>query len=346
MESANPKGRFAGCFGVLSGLVVCLALIGNPAAPRAEEVTFSLDWVPYGRDAGFYAARAKGFFKEQDLTMKLIAGKGSADSVKRLSVGDADYANPDAGTLVISRARGAKVKIIGAFHAKGIMTVVSFKDGPIQTLKDFEGKTCADGPFSSTHRVFPALARQNGVDPAKVKWQFMDPGSIGAAFLAGRVDCTGMYATNLPSLVKGAKGANRELNVFWFAENRLDTYSNSISATDAKLSARPQEVKRFLTGLYKGFAWAVEHPQEAVDIILKELPVLNRETALEHWSIAIDHLLDEGALKNGAGYVDRKKMTFTRDVMAETYNLKVKPPVNDLYTMEHLPKIMVKRPAR
>jgi NitT/TauT family transport system substrate-binding protein len=331
-------------FKALATVAMAFFLIGGtPLSSGAEKVVFSLDWVPYGRDAGFFAAKAKGFLKEQGLTVKILRGKGSADSIKRLTTGKADYANPDAGTVVIFRAKRMKVKLLGAFHAKTVMTVVSFKNGPIQSLKDLEGRTCSDSAFSATHRVFPALARKNGVDPDKVKWKFMNPGSIGAAFLSGKVDCTGMYAPNLVSLQKGAVQAGKKLNVFRFADLGLDIYSNSMSATDSKVASKPDEVRRFLRGMYKGLAWSVKHPEEAVDTILKEMPVLNRDTALKHWAIAVEHLFDDGAKKNGIGFLDRKKVAFTRDIMVEASGLKVKPALDDLYTTAFLPKIMVKR---
>ena len=46
-----------------------------------EKVVFTLDWVPYGRDAGFFAADGQGFFKEANLSVTILAGKGSGNSV-------------------------------------------------------------------------------------------------------------------------------------------------------------------------------------------------------------------------------------------------------------------------
>ncbi len=98
-----------------------------------------------------------------------------------------------------------------------------------------------------------------------------------------------------------------------------------------------------MRGMYKGLAWAVKHPEEAVGIILNRVPVLNRETDEQHWQIAIDHLLTDAAKKHGIGYLSREKMAFTRDVVAQANKLKTKPAVDDLFTTDFLPKIMVKR---
>lgn len=319
--------------------VIC----GLPGTSKAEKVVHSLDWVPYGRDAGFYAAEAKGFMKAEGIDLEITRGKGSSETVKRLTVGDADYGTPDAGVVAISRSRGIKVKMIGAFHAKTPMTIVTVKGRGINTVKDLAGKTLADASFSSTHKVFPALARKHGVDPKSVKWEFMSPAAFGAAGLAGRVDAWGEYATNEPSMRKAAKQAGKELIIFRFADLGVDIYSNTTTATEDKLKNNPDQVRRYMRGMYKGIAWAVKHPEEAVDIILKRVPVLNRDTAIQHWQIAIDHLLTAAAKKHGIGHLSREKVTFTRDIIAGAYNLKTKPSVDDLYTVKYLPKVMAKR---
>ena len=61
--------------------------------------------------------------------------------------------------------------------------------------------------------------------------------------------------------------------------------------------------------------------------LLNKVPVLNRDTAIQHWQIAIDHLLTDAAKKHGIGHLSREKMTFTRDVVAGAHNLKTKAVV-------------------
>ena len=318
------------------------AVFGTPMPSQAEKVVHTLDWVAYGRDAGFYAAKAKGFLKAEGIDLVIVRGKGSSETVKRLKAGEADFGTPDAGVVTISRSRGIQVKMIGAFHAKTPMTVVTVKGRGINTIKDFAGKTLADASFSSTHKVFPAFARKNGLDPEKVTWQFMSPGALGSSGLAGTVDGWGAYATNEPSQKKAAKQAGKELLIFRFADHGVDIYSNSTTTTDEKLKNNPDQVRRYMRGMYKGLAWAIANPEEATEFILKEVPVLNRDTAKAHWRIAIDHLVTPAAKKHGLGYMSDKKVAFTRDTIADAYKVKKKPAVSDLYTTEFLPKIMVK----
>ena len=318
-------------------------LLWGAGSGNAEEAVFNLDWIPYGRDAGVYAAKAEGFYQKEGFSVSFLKGQGSADSIKRLELAKADYGMPDAGTLVISRSKGAKVRLLGAIHDKSTITIYYLEGSGIKTPKDFEGKTLADAPFSSSHRVFPAFALANGADPTKVKWVFMDPGSLAPSLLAGKVDGVTIYITNLPSVRQAAERAGKKLKWMLYADHGLDTYANSLATTDARIAEKPDQVRLFVHATMKGVAWAVENPEKAADHLLKEHPTLHRETALEHWKITIEHLLTPRAQEKGIGYIDRGKMEFTRDKMLEAHKMDVKMPVEELFTNDFLPKIFPKK---
>jgi ABC-type nitrate/sulfonate/bicarbonate transport system substrate-binding protein len=43
----------------------------------AEDVSFFLDWVPYGKHASFYAGVKHGIYQKYGLNVKIQPGKGS-----------------------------------------------------------------------------------------------------------------------------------------------------------------------------------------------------------------------------------------------------------------------------
>ncbi len=57
----------------------------------------------------------------------------------------------------------------------------------------------------------------------------------------------------------------------------------------------------------------------------------------------MDHLLTPTAQKLGIGHMTREKMETTRDLITPYEKLPVRVPVEDLYTNEFLPKIIVQR---
>ncbi|MBI3075700.1 MAG: ABC transporter substrate-binding protein [Deltaproteobacteria bacterium] len=77
--------------------VLGMAVLGTGPAMAAEKVKFALSWTPTGRDAGFYVALDRGFFKEQGLEVESLKGQGSGDTIKRVSVGTAVAGDPGEG---------------------------------------------------------------------------------------------------------------------------------------------------------------------------------------------------------------------------------------------------------
>ncbi|MEE8110840.1 MAG: ABC transporter substrate-binding protein, partial [bacterium] len=66
-----------------------IGLVGGGALPlatawAAEKITFSLGWVPNGRDAAFFTAKGEGFYREAGLDVNIIRGYGGADVVQKV----------------------------------------------------------------------------------------------------------------------------------------------------------------------------------------------------------------------------------------------------------------------
>ena len=57
------------------------AIDNRASAQKLTDVTFSLDFIVLGRHAPWYVALTKGYYKEEDLNVKIIPGKGSAQVI-------------------------------------------------------------------------------------------------------------------------------------------------------------------------------------------------------------------------------------------------------------------------
>ncbi len=135
------------------------------------------------------------------------------------------------------------------------------------------------------------------------------------------------------------------LGGFYFADYGIDLYSNSLLATEARIRNNSGQVERFVRATYKGIAWAVEHPKEALAIFLKANPASSKVIAKAQFKIAMDHLMTKTAVEKGVGYITKKEMRVTRDMVSKYKRLKTTVPLDDLYTLKYLPKLFPKRGA-
>ncbi len=60
------------------------------------------------------------------------------------------------------------------------------------------------------------------------------------------------------------------------------------------------------------------------------------------WNVTMRHMLTGRTLINGLGYIEKEKMTKTRDLLFKYMKLKGKLAVEDIYSNRFLPSVFVK----
>src|SRR5829696_3403508 len=84
-----------------------------------------------------------------------------------------------------------------------------------------------------------------------------------------------------------------------------------------------------------GYAYAIGHPEEALDITLKANPELDRESARLSLLFAIDAIMTKASKENGLGYMEEDRMAFQIKLMSDL--MKFSPP-KDVYTNQFIQK--------
>src|SRR5215475_5585213 len=93
-------------------------LAAQPAAPTPIKVAFSLDFIPLGRHAPWYAALAEGYFAKEGLDVSIIPAQGTAQVVQAVEAGTAQIGFVDVPSVVIARANGSKLKMVAVNYEK------------------------------------------------------------------------------------------------------------------------------------------------------------------------------------------------------------------------------------
>lgn len=311
-----------------------------PAAPAPKSlgpVTFALDWVVAGRHTPYYVALEKGFYKDAGLDVTIVRGYGSSDSIKQAAAGKADFAFGDTGSLLIARTQSIPVKAVAMVYSKAPFALYSLAETGIKSPKDLEGKTIAAPAGDSVRTLFPAFAKANGIDPAKVKWLTVEAAAKAPSLFAKKADVITEFALATPVLSKQAAENKLQLNVMLFADHGLSLYSNAILASETTLKEKPEHTKAFVQATLKGLQYTLDNPDDAAAIMVKKMPELNLEIVKAEIKILKDLVTVPAVTANGLGYIDEKLMTQTADVVSSMYNLQgVKPA--DAYTNEFLKK--------
>ena len=318
-------------------LALAALLATSGAASAQEKFTFALNWFAVGDHAAYWVALDKGYYKAKGLDVTLENSKGSGDSIAKVDTGRADAGLADAAVVIASVGRGTTVKTVGMVFDKTPLNIFSLKEKPLAKPKDLEGKTLAAPPGDSQRQMFPAFAKANGIDPAKVSWVNIEPSAKIAALAEKRVDGVGDYSTGLP-LYEKAAGKGSVVMMPW-ADFGFDMYSMSIIASAKTMKDKPKALKDFLEASYMGWRDVMADPKAAMEILKKRVPEVDVEVMTPNMMIGLGLMKTDRYAKNGIGWIDEKKMCDSVDLVNAYMGLPKKVECKNVYSTEFFTKV-------
>jgi NitT/TauT family transport system substrate-binding protein len=272
-------------------LAVCLAAVllasgcgdGDEESQRADGVRDKVTYVTglgtFGRESYAWVAREKGFFAEQGIDVEIKPGAAGDVNLRLVEAGHAQFAVIDYAGAVDRAGNGqfGKFRLVAGLNTQTLIAVMSVSGRGIATPRDLEGKTVGVAHGAVPGTLFPLYASLAGIDHRKVKIVGMDKSVLISSLASGKVDAIGQFVTGQPSVVAAAKG--RQVVVLPYSNYLTDLYGNALVTTANLAAVDPDLVRRFTTALLKGLAYAVDHPEEAGQILHKAVPAQDAKTA-------------------------------------------------------------------
>ncbi|MBM7855541.1 ABC-type nitrate/sulfonate/bicarbonate transport system substrate-binding protein [Desulfohalotomaculum tongense] len=247
-----------------------------------EKVTVMLDWVPNTNHTGLYAALEKGWYKEQGLDVEIIS-PAEGGTTQLVATNKVDFGVSYQEDVTMARANGVPVVSIAAVIQHNTSGLASKKEDNITTPKDLEGRRYGGWGSPTEEAVIKAIMENAGADFNKV--QFINIGQADFFSVIGRdVDFTWIYYG-----WDGVEAQRRgiPLNVMMLKDLHpaLDYYTPVLISSEKTIADNPELVKKFMAATAKGYQFAIEHPEEAAEILLKHAPELDKElvVASQKW---------------------------------------------------------------
>jgi len=136
-------------------VAACFTLALSTGASAATPVTFQLNWVAGGANAGFASAVAQGFYKDAGLDVTLVQGNGSGNTAQLVANGRAQLAYADAVAITQLIAKGAPMKVVSTIYQSNPNEVSALKKTGIKSIKDLAGKKVGVPSGSSQTTMLP-----------------------------------------------------------------------------------------------------------------------------------------------------------------------------------------------
>ena len=168
MRSANKFST--SLFSVFSFAFIMLSLVAQTGAAELTPATIRMDFIIGGKHAPWFVALEKGFYARRGLAATIQSSTGSADTVRTIASGGADFGFADMATMIVARSRGTPVQAAAQFGYVGA-TILWRDEGVIKGIKDLPGKSLAISPGQAQWFLMPAYARINKIDFKAIKIQ-------------------------------------------------------------------------------------------------------------------------------------------------------------------------------
>src|SRR5688572_23323593 len=97
---------------VVGSIAFALVMLGSGIPLQSAELTpanIRMDFIIGGKHAPWYVALEKGFYAKRGLAATIQSSTGSADTVRTIGAGGADFGFADIGTTIVARSRGTIV---------------------------------------------------------------------------------------------------------------------------------------------------------------------------------------------------------------------------------------------
>jgi len=326
--------------GLVGALVVPLIVLTWSGGTRAAEMKpaiIRLDFIIGGKHAPWFVALEKGFYAKRGLNATILASGGSADTVRTIGAGGADFGFADIGTMIVAKSRGTPVQAAAQFGYVGA-TILWRDEGLIKGIKDLPGKSWAISPGQAQWYLMPAYCRINKIDFKSIKIQETAAPIQPAALATKKTDFIIMFrASNDEVAELAASKVGVKLNRVFMKDTGLDIYGTSLIAKDEDIKKRPEFVRAYVEGTLEGLRYARDNQEESLKILLKHKPELEPVlTTLQLKNALTEVFLPVESAQIGLGYMKPEIIEKTVRVTNEYFDVGRKVAAKEVYTNQFI----------
>jgi putative hydroxymethylpyrimidine transport system substrate-binding protein len=239
----------------------------DTSGKNLQKVTLMLDWYPNAVHSFLYTALEKGYFKKQGLDVKIQMPADTNDPLKLVAANKIDMALSYEPEVVIARDENIPVTSLAAIVRHPLNTLMVPEKGNIQSPKDLAGKTIGYPSIPLDEAIVKTMVKSDGGDPNKIK--MVDVGwDLIPAMATKKTDALiGGYINHEKLLLDKEGHPMTSFNLTKYGVP--DYYELVLVAGEKAAKQKPEVFKKFMNAAAQGQKYVQEHPEEGLNILLK-----------------------------------------------------------------------------
>ena len=257
--------------------------VASSSSPALTKVTLQLKWVTQAQMGGFYAAKAKGYYKAAGLDVNLKIGGPDVNNEQVVLAKQAEFGEDWLPSLLANRDQGNDLVNIAQIFPRSGTTEVTWKKDGIDTFSKMRGKKFGVWIFGNEFEQRAALVKY-GMNPDKdvtiVKQNF-----DMLAFLNHEIDAASAMTYNELAQVLETKNPATgqlyklsDLKVYKYSDLGTGMAQDGIFVRGDWIKSKANQALavKFLAASFKGWAFCRDNYKACVNIVLANGPALPR----------------------------------------------------------------------
>ena len=237
---------------------------------KLDHVVLQLPYYHMFNYAGFYAAQDKGFYREEGLAVEILEGSPEFTPTEKILAGEATFGiqNDD---LLLEYLAGKDVIVLAVLFQHSSWALMVNAESDYESPQDLAGRKIAL-ELNSRDAAILAMLKHEGVSidsvtKVRASWDALH-------IFDGSIDARLVYL-NDPELVNLSNEGKR-FRLIKPINYGIDFYGDSLFTSVEQIQREPGRVAAFRQATLRGWNYALDNPDEIIEVILKKQGVKER----------------------------------------------------------------------
>lgn len=305
----------------------------KPVEKKLQKVTMMMPFLPSVQWSAYYTAKNKGYYQDEGLDVNFqYSTKGNAGTIEQLVGSKVNFILTGEESIISARSKGLKIVAVYPIEPVNVYYIISEKSKNITKPEDLVGKKISVvSAGGSTYNNLLVILRSANLNKDNV--EIIQAGPVFVpAFLEGKFDAV---STHLGQKLQ-IEGKLSDLNVI-NAFDYSDISRQHIVVEENLIKNNSEIISKFLKATKRGLEYAVNHPEEAVEIYTSINPdaKLQKKSDLNLWNAFIK----EFRYKIGVPILEKSEnWKKSQDVLFDIGSITKKTDVSSMFTNKFAPQ--------
>ncbi|NCO01777.1 MAG: diguanylate cyclase [Epsilonproteobacteria bacterium] len=270
-----------------------------------EKVVLQLKWLHQFQFAGYYAAHEKGFYKEVGLDVEIRERDLDKNNVQQVIDDEAQYGVADS-VLLLYKAKKEPVVIVAPIFQHSPNVLITLKSSGLDSPYKLESKNVTF--YKNQIDGFSILAMLKNIDIHPNIYKNKEDTDY-TYLINKKTDAFVGYLSNEAFYLQQS---GVEINIIDPANYGFDFYGDMLFTSTKEAQLYPKRVEKFKKASLKGWAYALEHKEEIVQLIKKRYAPKKSLKHLRYEADAIEQVMRSKTIPIGT--TDEGRIRYTLEV--------------------------------